>query len=355
MALLKKRSSKAGLPPGTPVPVGERIEDTKISVIDYTPGKVEEKPVTTVAECLAFKDRKSVTWINVDGLADVKLLEKLGRGFGIHPLVMEDVLNTDQRPKVEEYAGHLYLVLKMLDYGEKEGIVKSEQVSIVLGPDFLLSFQESAGDVFDPVRDRIRGAKGRIRKEGPDYLAYTLIDMIVDHYFLILEKLGERIEVLESGIISNPSPKMLRELHKLKREMILLRKSVWPLREVISALERDGLSKSVLLKKSTKIYFRDVYDHCVQVIDNIETFREMLSGMLDIYLSSVSNKLNEVMKVLTVISTIFIPLTFVTGLYGMNFHFMPELSHPLGYPGALTLMFLMSLLMLFYFRRKRWI
>jgi len=350
----KKRSSKAGLPPGTPVHIGDTTPAaTKINVIDYTPTSIEQRTAKSVKEVLSFRKSKSVTWINVDGLADVKLLKELCEGFALHPLVIEDILNTEQRPKVEDHEDYLYIVLRMLDKGSKNGGITSEQISIVVGPNFLLSFQETPGDIFDPIRERIRNKKGNIRKSGPDFLAYSLIDAVVDHYFLILEEFGEHIEVLEAELISNPAPSTLRQLYKMKREMIKLRKSVWPLRELINAMERAGFSP--LVKKPTRIYLRDVYDHSIQAIDSTETYREMLSGMLDIYLSSVSNRLNEVMKILTVIATIFIPLTFVTGLYGMNFRFMPELEHPLGYPAALTLMLLMSLVMLLYFRKKKWL
>lgn len=349
----KKRSSKAGLPPGTPIHIGDTTPTaTKITVIDYTPTSIEQKTARTVKECLSFKNTKSMTWINVDGLADLKLLEELCEGFELHPLVIEDILNTEQRPKVEDHEKYLYIVLRMLESGAKNGIM-TEQISIVVGSNFLLSFQETPGDIFDPIRERIRNKKGNIRKSGPDFLAYSLIDAIVDHYFLILENFGERIENLEKELITNPSPNTLRQLYRMKREMIKLRKSVWPLRELINNLERAGFSP--LVKKNTRLYLRDVYDHSIQAIDSTETYREMLSGMLDIYLSSVSNRLNEVMKILTVIATIFIPLTFVTGLYGMNFRFMPELEHPWGYPAALLLMLVMSLLMLAYFRRKRWV
>ncbi len=353
-ASLRKRSEKTGLPPGTPVLVGERPAlPTRITVIDYNASSLTEKELRTVEECLSYRDKRTVTWLNIDGLGDAALLDSLGQAFGLHPLVVEDILQTEQRPKIEAYDDYLYIVLRMLDYDEKAGTVSSEQVSIVLGKDFLLSFQESAGDVFDPVRARIRGGKGRIRRNGPDFLAYALIDTIVDHYFAILERLGERIETMEAELIANPTPRTLRQLYRLKRDMISLRKSVWPLREVVSALERS--ESAPLISKNTRIYLRDVYDHTIQAIDTIETHRDMLSGMVDIYLSSISNKLNEVMKLLTVIGTIFLPLTFITGIYGMNFHFMPELEHPYGYFGALAFMLAVAALMLAYFRMKRWL
>jgi magnesium transporter len=240
----------------------------------------------------------------------------------------------------------------MLYYDEKESETKAEQVSFVLGPNWVISFQESEGDVFDSIRERIRSDKGRIRKMGADYLVYALLDSVVDNYFMILEKVGEEIEEIEDELVTNPSPEILQTIHNLKRQMISLRKSVWPLREVISRLERW---ESPLIQKSTYIYLRDVYNHTIQVIDAIETFRDMLSGMLDIYLSSVSNRMNEVMKVLTIIATIFIPLTLVAGIYGMNFRFMPELEIPLAYPMVLLSMFLVGLMMVGYFRKKKWL
>ena len=234
----------------------------------------------------------------------------------------------------------------------KENEAKSEQISIIFGADFVISFQEKEGDVFDAIRERLRSNKGRIRKLGTDYLAYSLIDAIVDNYFTILENLGEAIEEIEDRLVTNPTSETLQTIHDLKREMIFLRKSVWPLREVINRLER---SESALINKSTFVYLRDVYDHTIQVMDAVETFRDMLSGMLDIYLSSVSNRMNEVMKVLTVIATIFIPLTFVAGIYGMNFRYMPELGQTWSYPAVLILMLVVALLMVVYFRRKKWI
>jgi magnesium transporter len=240
----------------------------------------------------------------------------------------------------------------MLDGSHKNGEINTEQVSLILGSNFVFSFQEGGGDVFDPVRERIRNNKGRIRKMGADYLAYTLLDAIVDNYFIILEKLGERIEVLEEKLVTVPTPETLKLIHHLKREMIFLRKAVWPLREVIGGLERG---ESPFMSQSTKVYLRDVYDHTIQVIDSIETFRDMVSGMLDIYLSSVSNRLNAVMKVLTIITTIFMPLTFIAGIYGMNFKYMPELEWPWSYPIILLLMFGVGIFMLFYFKKRKWL
>jgi magnesium transporter len=353
-APIKKRSRKAGLPPGTPIHIGEqKSEATRITLLDYDEQRMEEKELARPEECALFKEQSPVIWINVNGLHQVEILEKLNECFGLHPLVLEDILNTDQRPKTEDFGDYLYIVLKTLSLsGGRDDEVASEQVSLILGPNYVLSFQEKEGPLFEGIRDRIRNGKGRLRKMGPDYLVHALLDTIIDHYFVVLEKLGEKIEYLEEELVTRPTPVTLREMHKLKRDVIFLRKALWPLREVIASLERR---ESPLIKESTVIYLRDIYDHTIQVIDNIETFRDMLSGMLDIYLSSISNRMNEIMKVLTIISTLFIPLTFIVGLYGMNFKYMPELSWSWGYPLVLLLMLAVTVFMLFYFRRKKWI
>jgi len=344
---------KVGLPPGTLVHIGERkTEKIKITVIDYDSKNFQEKEIHKIEECFPFKDKPTVTWINIDGLQEVGVVEKIGTHFGVHPLILEDILHTGQRPKAEDLGDYLFIVLKMIYHDENEDEIMGEQVSLILGQNYVISFQEREGDIFNPIRERIRNGKGRIRKAGADYLAYALIDAIVDHYFVILEKLGEKIESLEEELVTNPIPETLQMIHTLKRNLIFLRKSVWPLREVISGLERG---ESPLITEPTGIYLRDVYDHTIQVIDTIETFRDMVSGMLDIYLSSLSNRMNEVMKVLTIIATIFIPLTFIVGIYGMNFKFMPELEWHWGYPTALIIMLLLVGFMLLYFRRKKWL
>jgi magnesium transporter len=350
----KKRSQKAGLPPGTLIHIGEkRREEPKITILDYDEAQFQERETKSVEECIAFKDKPTATWINVEGLHQVEVLERLGGCYGLHPLVLEDILNTDQRPKMEDYGEYVYIVLKMLTYDDKGGQIEAEQISLVLGQNFVLSFQEGKkGDVFDHLRERLRGGKGRIRKMGADYLAYSLIDSVVDHYFIILEHLGERVEFLEEELMSEPTTKTLQEIYHLKREMIFLRKAVWPLREVVGALERG---ESPLIQQNTQIYLRDVYDHTIQVIDTIETFRDTVSGMLDIYLSSVSNRLNSVMKVLTIIATIFMPLTFLAGIYGMNFKYMPELEWRWGYPLVWMIMIAIGISMLIYFRKKKWL
>jgi len=350
--IIKKVSRKAGLPPGTLIHVGKKGEErVNISIIDYDEKHYQEKETENIEESFPFKDKPTVSWINIEGIHKIEIIEKIGKHFNLHPLLLEDILNTDQRPKIEDFDDYIFVVLKMLYYDEKEEEIISEQVSLIIGSNFVISFQEKEGDVFNPIRDRIRNAKGRIRKMGADYLAYALIDAIVDNYFIILEKIGEKVEGMEDELVTNPTPETLQTIHNLKRDTIFLRKSVWPLREGISVLER---SESPLIQESTGIFLRDVYDHTIQVIDTIETFRDMVSGMLDIYLSSISNRMNEVMKVLTIIATIFIPLTFIAGVYGMNFKYMPELEWRWAYFGVLAIMLVVGILMISYFRRKKW-
>jgi magnesium transporter len=352
--LIKKRSKKAGLPPGTLVHIGEkRAEETKITLIDYDEANFQEREVKAVEECFSFREKPTVTWINVEGVHQVEVVEKLGNCFGLHPLVLEDILNTDQRPKMEIYGDYVYIVLKMLYGNYPNHLVEAEQVSLILGSNFVISFQEGKeGDVFNPVRERIRSGKGLIRKMGSDYLAYSLIDTIVDNYFLILENLGEKIELLEEELMARPTTTTIQEIQRFKNEMIFLRRVVWPLREVVSGL---GRKESPLIKETTEIYLKDVYDHTVQVMETIEVYREMLSGMLDIYLSSVSNRLNSVMKVLTIIATIFMPLTFIAGIYGMNFKYMPELEWRWGYLAVWLVFVIVGVSMLIYFRKRKWL
>jgi len=351
--LVKRRSQKAGLPPGTIVHIGEKkVEKVRIRILDYDEARLEEKEAETIEESFPFKDKPTVTWINIDGLHQLDIIEKLGAHFGLHPLLLEDISNTEQRPKMEDYGDYIFIVLKMLYRHDNSGEIEGEQVSLILGANFVISLQEREGDVFDPVRERIRKAKGRIRKAGADYLAYALLDVIVDNYFVTLENTGEKIEGTEEQLSLDPSPGVLQSVHKLKKEMIFLRKSVWPLRELVSGLER---CESPLIHESTSAYLRDVYDHTIQIIDTVESYRDTISGLLDIYLSSISNKMNEVMKVLTIFASIFIPLTFIAGVYGMNFEFMPELKWHWGYFIILLVMLLVVISLVRYFRRKRWL
>jgi magnesium transporter len=334
-----------------PVEAEPRTGPVKITVIDYDASRYEEKEVLLVEECFPYRDTSTVTWINIDGLSDTRAIEEIGQCYSIHPLILNDLQNTGQRPKMQDLESYLYLTIKMMTIDNKTQEISIEHVSMILGSTYLISFQENVGDVFDPVRERIR-REGRIRKFGPDYLVYALIDDIVDNYFLVMERLEERVEELEEELVVNATPQSLSKLNKLKKDMIHLRKAVWPLREVISALDRED---SPLIRAETRIYFRDVYDHIIQVIDTLETFRDMVSGMIDIYLSSLSYRMNEIMKVLTLIATIFIPLTFVAGVYGMNFDYMPELRHPYGYFMVWGVMIGVVVIMLWYFRKRQWI
>jgi magnesium transporter len=349
----RKRAEKTGLPPGTPVFIGDKkIEKTRVTVLDYDETQFQEKEVSKIEECFPFKETSTITWINVDGVHDVELVQKLGNNFLLHPLIIEDIVNTQQRPKMEESEDYIYIVLKMLYIDPESNITQGEQVSLVFGNNYVVSFQEREGDIFEIIRERIRKGKGRIRNRGADYLAYAIIDAVVDHYFILLEKQGEKIEELEEEVVSDPKSETLHEIHRLRREMIFLRRSVWPLRELVNSLERG---ESSLIDKSTRIYLRDVYDHTIQVIDTLETYRDMLTGMHDTYLSSLSNRMNEVMKVLTIIATIFIPLTFIAGIYGMNFEFIPELKWRWAYFGVWGVIIIIAVSMLLFFKRRKWL
>ncbi len=349
----KRISKKAGLPPGSLIHVGERKTDKpRITVMDYNEQRFQEKEMATVDECLAFKGDSTVTWINVDGLHEIDIISKLGGCFEVHPLIQEDILNTNQRPRFQDCDAYMFVVLRMLSYDSANQRVESEQVSVICGEGFVLSFQERIGDVFDVIRERVRRAGGRIRKCGSDYLLYCLLDSVVDNYFNILENFGERIETLEEELLSAPSEDLLKRVHSLKRDLITLRRSVWPLRELVNALDKTD---SKLIARTTHPYLRDLYDHTIQVIETVETFRDIAAGLQDIYLSSISNRMNAVMKVLTIIATIFIPLTFIAGVYGMNFDNMPELHWRYGYAGVWGAMICAAAVMLVYFKKKKWL
>lgn len=345
-----KRSRKAGAPPGTLMHIGRPgSSDSHLQLVSYDADQLQESHLQGLQQ-LPDANRERVLWLNVDGVHQPELIGTLGRQLNLHPLVLEDIVNTDQRPKLEDYDGYLFLVLRMLQLDSHQQI-QSEQLSLILAPGMVLSLQEQPGDVFDGVRERLRNGR-RIRFMHADYLAYALLDAVVDHYFVVLEQLGEQIEQLEDELIERPSPEVLKRIHHYKREMLLLRKSVWPLREVLSRLSRD---ESPLVSNETRLFLRDVYDHSIHVLDTIDTLRELLVGMLDLYLSSSSNRMNEVMKVLTIIATLFMPLTFIAGVYGMNFEHMPELGWRWGYPAVMLLMLGVSSGLLLAFRRRRWI
>ena len=357
--LIKKLSKTRGLMPGTVVFVGDKkIDKTNIRIIDYSATDIEEKTVFSIEECYPFKEKPTITWINIDGLHEVDPIEKIGKYFNIHPLILEDIANTGQRPKLDSFDHGFFIALKMLTINPENKKIQTEQLSFVVGTNFVISFQERIGDVFEPVRSRIRKSSPRVRFMDSDYLAYTLIDAVVDNYFTILETMGERIEAIETELIEDPGPENLESIHELKRELIYMRKAVWPLREVIGGLERIGPE---FIHEPTHAYLRDLYEHTIQVIDTVETFRDMVSGLLDIYLSSVSNRMNEVMKVLTIIATIFIPLGFLAGIYGMNFDTaasswnMPELGFRYGYILFWVMALLISGGLFAFFKRKKWL
>lgn len=334
--------------------VGERrLEAPRITLTYFNETSFREQQVDDLAASIPFLDDTHVTWLNVDGLHDLQVIARIGSYLGLHPLLQEDLVNTAQRPKYEDYGDCLFFVLKMLTYHREEQGVEPEQVSIVLGPNYVLSFQEgSAGDVFDPVRARLRAGGTRIRSSGADFLAYSLIDSIVDHYFVVMEHFGDDFEELDEELVSDPSTATLQTIYEMKRQLVVVRRSIWPLREVVNALER---SQTPLLREGIRIYLRDLYDHTFQVIEAVESMRDIVSGMLDIYLSSVSNRTNEIMKFLTIFGSIFIPLTFLAGVYGMNFDYMPELRMRWAYPAFWVITLIIISFLLIYFRRKRWI
>lgn len=350
----KRRVKKIGLPAETLLYTGERKKNSiNITLIDYDTQSFEERSLKRVDECLPYKRKSTIAWINVDGVHDAIMLEKLGESFGLHRLVTEDLMSVVQRPKCEDFGDYLFIVLKLLSYDENENKIIPEQISLILGQKFLLSFQEDVRvDVFHPIRDHLRAGKGKIRKMDVDYLAYALLDVLVDSYFIILEKLGDRIDLLEEELMARPDKAVIAQLYQLKRELLFLHKAVWPLREVISSLARR---ESPLIHEATTPYLRDVYDHVVQAIDSVEIYRDMLTTMLDLYLSNVSYRTNEIMKVLTIIATIFMPLTFLAGVYGMNFKYMPELEWKYGYLLVWMIMIGLGAIMIIYFKKKKWL
>lgn len=355
---MSKRSKNTiksiGQAPGTLIYTGDKpLNDVTVTIIEYSAKEYRKYIAKNLEECLACKLTREVSWINIDGVHNIDIIKSIGEQYDLHPLLLEDVLDTQIRPKIEFFEQYIFIVLKMLRYNNTTLEVDAEQVSMVLGSGYVISLQEDReGDVFDPVRARLESPGGRTRRSDADFLLYSLVDTVVDNYFLVLEKIGERVEVLEDEITNNPSDNTLKSLYKLKQELIFIRKAVWPLREVISSLERE---ESAMIRKETRKYIRDAYDHTIQVIDSTESYRDSISSLLDIYLSSMSNRTNDVVKVLTIISTIFMPLTFIAGVYGMNFEYMPELKWKYSYFVVLGLMLLSALAMLLWFRRKKWI
>ncbi|WMI64857.1 magnesium/cobalt transporter CorA [Aestuariibaculum sp. YM273] len=349
----KKHNKKSGLAPGSVIYTGDKSDKNLfIEVFDYNKDQCIEKELHSIEEAFDFKLTDCVSWININGLNHVDAIERLGTHFSLHPLVIEDLVSISQRPKIDEYEDYLFVVLKMLHLDAEEK-VNYEQVSFILGPNYVLSFQESEGDVFGSVRERIRLGKGRVRTMQSDYLLYILMDAIVDEYFSVIETLGDKIEDLETdifeGSIEESATKVIQEL---KKEVLKVRRSIFPLREVINRIEKH---ESELIQQRTKTYYRDIYDHLIQVTENIDIYREMIWSLMDMYMTTISNKMNEVMKVLTIMASIFIPLTFIAGIYGMNFEYIPELHYKYSYFILWGVMIVLFIAMLIYFKRRKWL
>jgi magnesium transporter len=350
--LVRRAVKKPGAAPGTLVHSGQQmVERPVITYLDYDTEGLHEAQLSDVAACVAMRDSPTVSWIDVDGLHDVELVRRLGEEFGWHPLMLEDIVSVGQRPKLEEYDGALYIVMQMLRWNAATQQADEEQLSLVLGERYVFTFQERVGDVFDGVRERLRTQRGRIRAKGPDYLVYALIDAVVDNYFVVLEQIGQLTEGLEEEVIVDPREPTIRKLHALKRELLSIRRAVWPLRDLMSSLVRDELER---FTDETQVYLRDVHDHAVRVLDTVEALRDVVSGMMDLYLSTVSFRTNEIMKVLTVMGTIFIPLTFLAGVYGMNMP-IPEARWPGSYFVFWGVCLAMAGGMLLWFRRRGWL
>jgi len=351
--LRKKKVQKAGLPPGTLIYTGEKTEvETKISIVDYNNEEFVIEEYKEPVNNLERVPESKIRWINVSGLSNIQLIEDLGNKFKLHPLVLEDILNPDQRPKYEKYDSYIFIVLKSVFTKEKSEIFEHDQVSFILGQNYVISFHEQESEIFHPIIQRIQKRKGRIRTMGPDYLLYALIDIITDNYFIVLEEIGEIIENVEEDLISDPKSDTLQSIYKLKKKTIDIRKLMWPMRELIYKIQRE---ESNLIGDDLQIYYRDIYDHIFRITDLLENYRDIIFGMLDLYLSSISNKMNDIMKVLTIISTVFIPISFLAGFYGMNFQYMPELSWRWGYFAVLAFMVGIGGELLLYFKKKNWL
>jgi len=346
-------AAKIGMAPGALIHFGERkTERPAISLIEFGAGEILETRFTSMAKAQGYAPRLPVLWLNVHGLHEPEVMAEIGRRFKLHPLVLEDILNTEQRPKVDDYGEYLYVVARFFEKAENADTVTSDQVSIILGSNFVLTFQERPSGRFDPVRERLRQDRGQIRKLGADYLAYSLLDTVVDRYFTILEDIGERTEALEDMMLERPRPDALRALHQLKRETLDLRRSIWPLREVINSLAR---ADERFFRPETRPYLRDVYDHTVHAIESLEANRDVIAGLLDVYLSSVGNRVNQEVRALTVVAIIFIPATLISGIFGMNFRSMPLLEQPDGFLIAIGLMLTVATTLSVVFWRRRWL
>ena len=350
---MQKISNKIGLPAGSMIHIGEqKVEEVLLSVINYDEENFEIKAIEEIKDVIPYKYSTAVTWLDVTGLHKPRVLEDIEKYFRIHPLVLEDILNTSKRPKIEFYEDYFFILLKMISFNEEKKEIDIEQISLILGKNFVITFQEREGDIFNPVRERIKNSIMRIRKRGPDYLLYALVDIIIDHYFLLLDKFEETIEDIEEHVINSPDNQIVQHIHDIKRNYILLHKSIWPLKDVINILIRE---ESGFIKEATLPFLRDLQDHIIQIIEIIESHRDMLSGLMDLFLTNTSAKMNKVMKVLTIIATIFIPLTFLAGIYGMNFEFMPELRWQWGYPVIWIIMISIGTTLLIFFKKRKWL
>jgi magnesium transporter len=356
-----RRSNKPGTAPGIPHYLGDqKVEEVRINLLDYDVDHLDSLSVTEIEECRPYLEEPSKTWINVTGLHDVEKLKSIWSYFDLHPLIQEDIVNTSQRPKVESYNNCIFFVLRMFTYSTEKKALQAEQISVVLGPNYVLSFQETNSNYFKPIHGRIENEGGRIRSQPTDYLAYALIDMVVDHYFTVIEQLGDELERLEDLLFEDEEghDDLLQQIHSIRREIVLFRKAIWPLRDALNTAIRD---ESDLISDNTKLFLRDVHDHIIQVIDSVENYRDLVLSLHDLYMSNMSNRMNEIMKVLTIIATIFIPLTFIAGIYGMNFdpaaspYNMPELSYYWGYPIFWAVMLVSAGVMVYYFKRKGWL
>ena len=341
-----------GQAPGTLVYTGNKNEsEVQVELYSYNKEEIVRVGGKNIDEVKGSKGKGRVDWVNVDGLHNVELINQIGKEYNLNSLVLEDVLHVDQRPKMEDFGDYIFFTIKMF-YNNPNGELEFEHVSFVLGKESVISFQERPKDIFDLIRERLTNSYGKIREKGADYLFYRFIDTIIDHYFIVLDKIAEKIELLEDEVMEDPSTKTLQKLQGVRKELIYLRRSIYPLRESINTILK---SESSLLSADTERFFMDVYDHTIQVIESLETYRDLQSGIMDLYMNTASNRMNEIMKVLTIMSTIFIPLTFIAGIYGMNFQHMPELGYSWSYPAGWVLMIALVIFMLILFKRKRWL
>ncbi len=353
--VMRSRSAdKSGLPPGSLIHIGEKhAAECSISIVQYSTDRLIKHDIRTIGALRQLQNKALITWVNVDGLSDTSVIEEIGQELNIHPLVLEDILSTHQRPKLEEYEHYLYLVIKGISVDRQSHFhLRYEQISILLLANYVVTFKEKADDTFKPIYTHLQNGKGRLRQFGSDYLAYVILDTIVDEYFVVEDSLDEIIDTLEDNLLLNANTSILQDVQQLRRELITMKRSISPLRDLLAIIQRTD---TALLQEKTLRYYGDVYDHVLRVTDSLDSYRERIAAMQDIYLSSMSNKMNETMKILTIFASIFIPLTFITGIYGMNFEYMPELKWHWGYPFLWVLFIFISVGLLIVFRRKKWL